>query len=223
MPPERILIVTGKALAKATYRELPEIPRRNILLEPCRRDTAAAVATLAAHARAAPVVMWLAASVNIGILAVAAVCAVRAFSARRFDRAAARDDQRRTGRNLDARARAGRPRRIAALQRQRLAGCNVEDRGRILFHVERAEAGGRLDFKIARDRVDGSVLELLPRFLPNGLRMRESRFCRNRHKGKTYPDEGFRPRQDPFCPVFYLHGILFLLPIRASLLQKYTK
>ena len=45
VPPERILIVTGKSLARATYRELPEIPRRNILLEPCRRDTAAAVAT----------------------------------------------------------------------------------------------------------------------------------------------------------------------------------
>ena len=45
IPPERILIVTGKSLAKATYRELPEIPRRNIILEPCRRDTAAAVAT----------------------------------------------------------------------------------------------------------------------------------------------------------------------------------
>ena len=44
VPPERIIIVTGAALAKATYRELPEIPRRNILLEPCRRDTAAAVA-----------------------------------------------------------------------------------------------------------------------------------------------------------------------------------
>jgi len=45
VPPERILVVTGKALAGATYRELPEIPRRNIILEPCRRDTAAAVAT----------------------------------------------------------------------------------------------------------------------------------------------------------------------------------
>ena len=45
IPAERILIVTAKALARATYRELPEIPRRNILLEPCRRDTAAAVAT----------------------------------------------------------------------------------------------------------------------------------------------------------------------------------
>jgi mannose-1-phosphate guanylyltransferase len=45
LPNENIFIVTGKALAKATYRELPEIPRRNILLEPCRRDTAAAVAT----------------------------------------------------------------------------------------------------------------------------------------------------------------------------------
>lgn len=45
VPPERILVVTAKSLAKATYRELPEIPRKNILLEPCRRDTAAAVAT----------------------------------------------------------------------------------------------------------------------------------------------------------------------------------
>ena len=45
VPLDHILIVTGKALAKATYRELPEIPRRNIILEPCRRDTAAAVAT----------------------------------------------------------------------------------------------------------------------------------------------------------------------------------
>lgn len=45
VPPERILIVTAKSLARATYRELPEIPRRNVLLEPCRRDTAAAVAT----------------------------------------------------------------------------------------------------------------------------------------------------------------------------------
>ncbi len=45
VPPERILVVTAKSLAKATYRELPEIPRGNILLEPCRRDTAAAVAT----------------------------------------------------------------------------------------------------------------------------------------------------------------------------------
>ena len=45
LPAENILIVTGKALAKATYRELPELPRKNIILEPCRRDTAAAVAT----------------------------------------------------------------------------------------------------------------------------------------------------------------------------------
>ena len=44
LPIENILVVTGKALAKATYKELPELPRRNIILEPCRRDTAAAVA-----------------------------------------------------------------------------------------------------------------------------------------------------------------------------------
>ena len=45
VPAENVLVVTGRALAKATRKELPEVPRRNILLEPCRRDTAAAVAT----------------------------------------------------------------------------------------------------------------------------------------------------------------------------------
>jgi hypothetical protein len=49
LPVDNILIVTGKALAKATYRELPELPRRNIILEPCRRDTAAAVAIACAE------------------------------------------------------------------------------------------------------------------------------------------------------------------------------
>ena len=45
VPPERILVVTGAALAKATRQELPELPRANLILEPCRRDTAPAVAT----------------------------------------------------------------------------------------------------------------------------------------------------------------------------------
>ena len=49
LPVDNILIVTGKALAKATYRELPELPHRNIILEPCRRDTAAAVAIACAE------------------------------------------------------------------------------------------------------------------------------------------------------------------------------
>lgn len=44
VPPERILVVTGVAMVKATRRELPELPRANIVAEPCRRDTAAAVA-----------------------------------------------------------------------------------------------------------------------------------------------------------------------------------
>lgn len=39
-----ILVVTGNTLAKATYAELPELPRKNVICEPCRRDTAAAVA-----------------------------------------------------------------------------------------------------------------------------------------------------------------------------------
>ncbi|MBO7166979.1 MAG: mannose-1-phosphate guanylyltransferase [Kiritimatiellae bacterium] len=45
IPKSRILIITSKDLLKATYKELPEIPKANIIAEPCRRDTAAAVAT----------------------------------------------------------------------------------------------------------------------------------------------------------------------------------
>jgi mannose-1-phosphate guanylyltransferase len=45
VPPERILVVTAESLIKATRRELPMLPRSNIVAEPCRRDTAAAVAT----------------------------------------------------------------------------------------------------------------------------------------------------------------------------------
>ena len=45
VPFERILVITAASLVKATRRELPELPRANIVAEPCRRDTAAAVAT----------------------------------------------------------------------------------------------------------------------------------------------------------------------------------
>ena len=45
VPFERILVITAEMLVKATRRELPELPRANIVAEPCRRDTAAAVAT----------------------------------------------------------------------------------------------------------------------------------------------------------------------------------
>ena len=45
VPRERILVVTAGALVKATRQELPELPRANVVAEPCRRDTAAAVAT----------------------------------------------------------------------------------------------------------------------------------------------------------------------------------
>lgn len=44
IPPERIFIVTSKRLEKKTLEALPGFPRRNIVCEPCRRDTAAAVA-----------------------------------------------------------------------------------------------------------------------------------------------------------------------------------
>lgn len=42
--PENIFVVTSKALASMTRKELPELPKKNIIGEPMRRDTAAAVA-----------------------------------------------------------------------------------------------------------------------------------------------------------------------------------
>ena len=45
VPVSNILVVTASSLVKATRRELPELPRANVIAEPCRRDTAAAVAT----------------------------------------------------------------------------------------------------------------------------------------------------------------------------------
>ena len=44
VPPEDIHVVTAASLAGATRRELPEIPRANVVGEPMRRDTGAAVA-----------------------------------------------------------------------------------------------------------------------------------------------------------------------------------
>lgn len=42
--PENVHVITGRALIRATKRELPEIPSENIVGEPMRRDTGAAVA-----------------------------------------------------------------------------------------------------------------------------------------------------------------------------------
>ena len=42
--PEDVFVITSSALVGATRRELPELPRRNIIGEPMRRDTGAAVA-----------------------------------------------------------------------------------------------------------------------------------------------------------------------------------
>ena len=44
IPPERTLVVTASRLVPQTRRALPEVPAANIIGEPCRRDTAAAVA-----------------------------------------------------------------------------------------------------------------------------------------------------------------------------------
>lgn len=42
--PENVFVVTSKSLLKATKRELPELPSANIVGEPMRRDTGAAIA-----------------------------------------------------------------------------------------------------------------------------------------------------------------------------------
>ena len=42
--PKDVFVITAKALVGATRRELPEIPKANIIGEPMRRDTGAAVA-----------------------------------------------------------------------------------------------------------------------------------------------------------------------------------
>ena len=42
--PENVFVITSKALIAATRRELPETPKANIIGEPMRRDTGAAIA-----------------------------------------------------------------------------------------------------------------------------------------------------------------------------------
>lgn len=44
IPPERTFVITAEKFVGLTRRTLPMIPRMNIIGEPCRRDTAAAVA-----------------------------------------------------------------------------------------------------------------------------------------------------------------------------------
>ncbi len=45
IPPERIFVVTGDRFLGLTRAALPHVPPENLIGEPCRRDTAAAVAT----------------------------------------------------------------------------------------------------------------------------------------------------------------------------------
>lgn len=44
VPPERIIVITAQRLVAMTRKALPHVPKENIIGEPCRRDTAAAVA-----------------------------------------------------------------------------------------------------------------------------------------------------------------------------------
>jgi mannose-1-phosphate guanylyltransferase len=51
IPPENILVVTGKKHARALIKQLPEIPSRNIIIEPEGRNTAACIGLAALHIR----------------------------------------------------------------------------------------------------------------------------------------------------------------------------
>src|SRR5262249_22968129 len=43
VPPERTLIITGEDQAEAVRAQLPDVPRANVVAEPCPRDTAPCV------------------------------------------------------------------------------------------------------------------------------------------------------------------------------------
>ena len=49
IPPEDILIVTGKKHARELIRQLPEIPAKNIIIEPVGKNTAACIGLAALH------------------------------------------------------------------------------------------------------------------------------------------------------------------------------
>jgi len=52
VPSQNIYVITNAAQAPETRRQLPELPRANIISEPCGRDTCAAVTLAAALVRA---------------------------------------------------------------------------------------------------------------------------------------------------------------------------
>ncbi len=51
IPPEKTLIVTGQSHADELIRQLPEIPRENIIIEPVGRNTAPCIGLAALHIR----------------------------------------------------------------------------------------------------------------------------------------------------------------------------
>ena len=52
VPPENVLVVTGSLIADAVREDLPELPARNVLVEPFGRNTAPCVGWAAVHIRA---------------------------------------------------------------------------------------------------------------------------------------------------------------------------
>jgi mannose-1-phosphate guanylyltransferase len=51
IPPEKILVVTGRSHAAELIRQLPDIPKQNIIIEPVGRNTAPCIGLAALHIR----------------------------------------------------------------------------------------------------------------------------------------------------------------------------
>ena len=51
IPPERVIIVTGRVIQEAVQAALPEVPKENILAEPAGRNTAPCIGWAAVHVR----------------------------------------------------------------------------------------------------------------------------------------------------------------------------
>jgi len=86
VPPERVLVLTSARLIPAVVDQLPELPAGNVVGEPCRRDTAAAVCLGALLARARwgdPVVLTVTADHLIAPVAEFQRCARSAARAAR--------------------------------------------------------------------------------------------------------------------------------------------
>ena len=154
--------------------------------------TRAAAANSAVAALAAYGFVFVA--VVLAAPAAVAAGAAAAFSAEHLKRTSSDDDKRGARRNLDSCACAGCSGGSAALQRQLLAGRDVQNRRSVIVNLVGAKTAARRHgvFIVGQD-VYSPVFESLSA-TGKILGFRETRLGRNRQKGKTSNGEGPCPR-----------------------------